>query len=236
MLRPVSSSNYSGPEAAKIRDMFRSISGRYDRANTVLSGGIHHLWRRKTVQWAGVRAGDRVLDCATGTGLLALAFQHAGGEVIGTDFVPEMLEIARRKTDKVKFESGDVTNIAYPDNSFDIASIGFGIRNVDDPARGISEMARVVRPGGRVIVLEFGQPRNRAFRALFDLYSARVLPRLGGAVTGNREAYEYLERSSSRFPSGEAFVELMRSSASFASIDYRPLSFGIAWIYRGVKQ
>jgi demethylmenaquinone methyltransferase / 2-methoxy-6-polyprenyl-1,4-benzoquinol methylase len=232
----VSSTNYHGPEAAKIREMFRSISGRYDRANTVLSAGIHHLWRRKTVAWSGVRPGDRVLDCATGTGLLALAFQRAGADVTGSDFVPEMLEIARRKSSAVKFETGDVTKLAYPENSFDIASIGFGIRNVDDPVRGISEMARVVRSGGRVIVLEFGQPQNRVLRTLYDLYSSTVLPRLGGAVTGNRAAYEYLERSASSFPSGEAFVDLMRRSGQFASVDYRPLTFGVAWLYRGVKR
>lgn len=232
----MSSTNYQGPEPAKIRDMFRSISGRYDRANTVLSAGIHHLWRRKAVEWSGVRPGDRVLDCATGTGLLAIAFHRAGADVTGSDFVPEMLEIARRKTSEVKFETGDVTKLAYSDNSFDIASIGFGIRNVDDPVRGISEMVRVVRSGGRVIVLEFGQPQNRAFRALYDLYSSKVLPRLGGAVTGNRAAYEYLERSASSFPSAVAFVDLMQRSGQFASVDYRPLTFGVAWLYRGVKK
>jgi demethylmenaquinone methyltransferase/2-methoxy-6-polyprenyl-1,4-benzoquinol methylase len=102
--------------------------------------------------------------------------------------------------------------------------------------RGISEMARVVRSGGRVLVLEFGQPRNRAFGTLYDWYRSKILPRLGGAVTGRREAYEYLERSASSFPSGEAFIELMRRSASFAAIDYKTLSFGIAYLYRGVKK
>jgi demethylmenaquinone methyltransferase/2-methoxy-6-polyprenyl-1,4-benzoquinol methylase len=202
----------------------------------VLSAGIHHRWRRKAVEWSGVRDGDRVLDCATGTGLLAIAFQRAGANVTGSDFVPEMLEIARRKTNAVNFESGDVTKLAYADGSFDIASIGFGIRNVDDPVRGISEMARVVRSGGRVIVLEFGQPRNRAFRALYDLYSSKVLPRLGGAVTGNRQAYEYLEKSAASFPSREAFVDLMRGTGYFASVEYRPLTFGVACIYRGIRK
>lgn len=236
MLRAVSSSKYNGPEPAKIRDMFRSISGKYDRANSVLSVGIHHLWRRRAVERAGVRPGDRVLDCATGTGDLAIAFKQAGADVIGTDFVPEMLEVARRKTDAVKFETADVTKLGYADNSFDIASISFGIRNVDDPSKGISEMTRVVRSGGRVIVLEFGQPSNRTFGALYDFYRSKVLPRIGGAVTGRREAYEYLERSASKFPCGDAFVELMRSSGQFASVDYEPLSFGIAYLYRGVKK
>ena len=223
-----------GPEPARIREMFRSISGRYDRANTILSAGIHHRWRAKAVD--GVQKGERVLDCATGTGDLAIAFRKAGAEVIGTDFVPEMLDIARRKAPDIQFEQADVTHLPYADNSFDVASIAFGIRNVADRARGIAEMARVVRSGGRVIVLEFGQPRNRAFGALYDWYRSRVLPRVGGAVTGRREAYEYLEQSAGEFPSGEAFAELMRASAPFASVDYVPLSFGIAYLYRGVKR
>ena len=236
MLRPVSSNNYHGPEPAKIRDMFRSISGRYDRANNILSVGVHHLWRRKAVAWSGVRPGDRVLDCATGTGLLAISFQRAGADVTGSDFVPEMLDIARTRSSAVKFETGDVTKLTYPDNSFDVASIAFGIRNVDDPLRGISEMARVVRSGGRVMVIEIGQPQNRVFRKFYDFYSARILPHIGGFLTGNREAYHYLERSASKFPSREAFVELMMRTGQFARVDYRPLTFGVAYLYRGVKK
>ena len=238
MIAAVSSNNSTGPEPARIREMFRSISGRYDRANQVLSAGIHHRWRRKAVQWSGAKRGERVLDCATGTGDLAVAFKHAvgpAGEVIGTDFVPEMLELASRKAPSIRFETADVTALPYSDHSFDIASISFGIRNVGDPQRGIAEMARVVKPGGRVIVLEFGQPRSRAFGAVYDWYRARVLPRVGGAITGERDAYEYLERSASKFPCGDDFVALMQRSARFASIDFIPLTFGIAYLYRGVK-
>src|SRR5258708_38464224 len=124
---------YTGPDATRIRDMFRSISGRYDRANDVLSGGIHRVWRRIAVRWSGVRSGDRVLDCATGTGDLAIAFRKRGAEVIGTDFVPEMLERARVKAPGITFEVADVTALPYPDASFDIATISFGIRNVSCP-------------------------------------------------------------------------------------------------------
>jgi demethylmenaquinone methyltransferase/2-methoxy-6-polyprenyl-1,4-benzoquinol methylase len=227
--------NYTGPDPTKIRSMFASISTRYDRANTVLSGGIHHLWRKRTVHWSGAKKGDRVLDCATGTGDLAITFRRAvgaGGEVIGTDFVPEMLEIARAKTREVAFQTADVTRLPFEDRSFDIASISFGIRNVADPRKGIAEMARVVRPGGRVMVLEFGQPPNRLFRAFYGFYRRRILPRIGGAVTGDRDAYDYLESSAGRFPHGEEFADLMRSAAGFTQIDVRPLSFGIAWLYR----
>jgi demethylmenaquinone methyltransferase / 2-methoxy-6-polyprenyl-1,4-benzoquinol methylase len=218
--------------------MFASISKRYDRANTVLSGGIHHLWRRKAVRYSEAGRGDAVLDCASGTGDLAIAFRQAvgpEGRVVGTDFVAEMLEVARQKAPAITFEVADVTKLPYADATFDIASISFGIRNVGNPAKGLSEMARVVKPGGRVMVLEFGQPRNRAFGALYDFYRRHLLPRIGGVVTGDQGAYEYLERSAGRFPCGDDFVALMRGTAAFRSIEHVPLSFGIAYLYKGVK-
>ncbi|MGZ8780618.1 MAG: bifunctional demethylmenaquinone methyltransferase/2-methoxy-6-polyprenyl-1,4-benzoquinol methylase UbiE [Thermoanaerobaculia bacterium] len=230
---------YTGPDPAKIRTMFAAISRRYDRANTVLSGGVHHLWRRRAVRRAQVKAGDRVLDCATGTGDLAIAFRKVvgdSGRVVGTDFVPEMLELARAKAANVAWDVADVTRLPFEDDSFDVASISFGIRNVNDPGKGIAEMARVVRSGGRVIVLEFGQPRGRGFGPLYNWYSRHILPRLGGAVTGDAEAYRYLQTSSERFPSGDDFVALMRDSADFATIDYVPLTLGIAYLYRGVER
>lgn len=230
---------YTGPDPVKIRSMFASIARRYDRANTVLSGGVHHLWRRKAVRAADVKAGDRVLDCATGTGDLAIAFRKAvgpGGRVVGTDFVPEMLEFARAKSRDVDFEVADVTRLPYEDAAFDVASISFGIRNVNEPRKGIAEMARVIRSGGRVIVLEFGQPQSRFFGALYGWYTRHVLPRLGGVLTGDRAAYRYLQTSAGRFPCGDDFVQLMRESADFATVDVTPLTFGIAYLYRGVKR
>src|SRR5215212_3673100 len=219
---------YTGPDSHRIREMFRTISGRYDRANTVVSGGIHHVWRRQAVRWSGAKPRDRVLDCATGTGDLAIAFRKAGASVVGTDFVPEMIAIARTKAPDVEFDVADVTRLPFDDASFDVASISFGIRNVEDPRRGIAELARVVRSGGRVIVLEFGQPPNRLFRALYDFYRIRILPRLGGAVTGEQDAYRYLESSAAKFPCGDELAALMKEFASFASVEYRLLSFGIA--------
>jgi demethylmenaquinone methyltransferase/2-methoxy-6-polyprenyl-1,4-benzoquinol methylase len=225
----VASSTATDP--ARIKKMFGAIAARYDRANTILSGGIHHLWRRRAVRRAGVRAGDRVLDCATGTGDLAIRFAKAGAQVVGTDFTSEMIELARAKAPSIRFEVGDVTALPFHDDSFDIASIGFGIRNVADPEKGIAEMARVAR---KVVILEFGQPGNAVLRALYKFYSRHFLPSFGGLVTGNREAYEYLEFSSAHFPSGAEFVELMRRSARFESIDYEPLTFGVAWLYVGI--
>ena len=218
--------------------MFANIAPRYDRANTLMSGGVHHLWRRRAVRRARVRRGDAVLDCATGTGDLAIAFKRAvgaEGRVVGTDFTPEMIALARAKARDIEFEVADVTALPYDDASFDVASIAFGIRNVSDPLRGLGEMARVVRKGGRVIVLELGRPRNAAIRWTYDRYCRLALPRIGGVVTGERAAYEYLETSSAQFPRAEDFVALMRGAAEFASIDFEPLTFGVAYLYVGVK-
>ena len=219
--------------------MFAQIAHRYDRANTVLSAGIHHRWRRTAVRWSGAKPGDRILDCATGTGDLAIAFRRAagnGGEVVGIDFVPQMIDIARQKSHDVRFEVADVTSLPFDTATFDIASIAFGIRNVGDPRKGIAEMTRVVKRGGRVIVLEFGVPQRRAFAAAYNLYRERVLPAVGGLITGQKRAYQYLDQSSVAFPHGEAFAALMRESADFASVEFRALTFGIAYLYRGVKK
>jgi demethylmenaquinone methyltransferase/2-methoxy-6-polyprenyl-1,4-benzoquinol methylase len=221
--------------------MFASIARRYDTANEVLSLGIHKGWRRAAVAISGARPGQRVLDCATGTGDLALEFKRAvgvSGEVIGTDFCAEMLEgapgKARRAGLEVKFAVADALALPYPDGEFDVASIAFGIRNVDDPVRCLREMARVLKPGGSAIVLEFGQPRG-AFGALFRAYSRGVMPVVGGLLTGNRAAYEYLPRTAASFPAGEKFVGLMREAGVFSATEAHPLTFGTAYVYRGVK-
>lgn len=234
--------NVVGPDPTEIRAMFGSIARGYDRANTVLSGGIHHRWRRALVRWSGASPGDRILDCATGTGDLAIAFAQAvapGGEVVATDFSPEMLEPgpekARRRNLDVRFEPADVTALPYPDASFDVASIAFGIRNVADPLAGLSEMARVLRPGGRLMVLEFGQPEGGLMKPLFGFYSRRILPWIGGALTGNRAAYSYLDRSAGSFPCREEFLELMRETNRLTDLAWRSWTGGIAFAYRAVK-
>lgn len=231
----------SGPEAEKIRSMFSEIASGYDTANTVLSAGIHHLWRKAVVKWSGARLGQRVLDCATGTGDLALEFKNAvgpSGEVVGTDFCAEMLSFAPAKALKrgldVKFEQADVTQLPYETASFQIASISFGIRNVQEPIKGLSELARVVKPGGVVMVLEFGQPTVPGVQSAYNFYSAKVLPFIGGLITGRKKAYEYLQNSSAKFPCGDEFKAMMMSTGRFASVEARPLTFGIAYMYRGV--
>lgn len=216
--------------------MFASIARRYDAANEVLSLGVHHAWRREAVRLARVSPGDRVLDCATGTAELALQFHNARSKVIATDFCREMLVPARRKArGAIELAVADALQLPFSDGSFDVASIAFGIRNVDDPVRCLREMARVVKPGGRVVVLEFGQPRG-AFGALFRAYSRGVMPLVGGLLTGNRAAYQYLPRTAARFPAGEKFLELMREAGSFERSTAHPLTFGTAFVYVGTRK
>jgi demethylmenaquinone methyltransferase/2-methoxy-6-polyprenyl-1,4-benzoquinol methylase len=219
--------------------MFASIASDYDKINSVLSFGIHHLWRNTAVKESGAKPGDRVLDCATGTGDLAITFKQtvgAEGYVLGTDFCKEMIEPAPGKALKksldIDFEVADAMNLPYEDNSFDITSIAFGIRNVDDPVQALSEMARVVKPGGRVVVLEFGQPSG-ILSLPYQIYSKYVMPAVGGFLSGNKDAYTYLPETSAKFPAAGKFVELMDKTGKFRAKRYISLSGGIAYIYIG---
>jgi demethylmenaquinone methyltransferase/2-methoxy-6-polyprenyl-1,4-benzoquinol methylase len=231
------------PQPEKIRSMFGQVASKYDQANSVLSLGIHHLWRKQLVQDSEATWGDDVLDCATGTGDLAIAFKKMVGEegrVVGTDFCEEMLSFAPEKARKqeleIQFEKADVMNLQYEDNSFDICSISFGIRNVADPVKALKEMVRVVRPGGRVMILEFGQAETPLFAPLFNFYSQKILPALGGWITGQKEAYQYLQESSAQFPCREEFIKMMKDTGLFQQSTYRTLTGGVAYIYRGVKK
>ncbi|WNG57460.1 bifunctional demethylmenaquinone methyltransferase/2-methoxy-6-polyprenyl-1,4-benzoquinol methylase UbiE [Archangium gephyra] len=225
--------------SAEVQRMFSSIATRYDVTNEVLSFGIHRLWRRTAVRLSGAREGSAVLDCATGTGDLALAFKRkvgGSGRVVGTDFCKEMLDHAPAKAAReglpVEFQVADAMALPFADASFDVASIAFGIRNVDDPVKCLKEMARVVRPGGRVVVLEFGQPTG-FFGGLFRLYSKVIMPTIGGLLTGNRAAYEYLPRTSAAFPAGEKFLSLMEQSDSYKERVAHPMMFGTSYVYVG---
>jgi demethylmenaquinone methyltransferase / 2-methoxy-6-polyprenyl-1,4-benzoquinol methylase len=225
--------------STQVQQMFSAIAPRYDVANEVLSLGIHRRWRSKAVALSGVRAGQAVLDCATGTGDLAFALKRAvgpEGRVVGTDFCQEMLAEAPKKAQRlgmdVKFEVADALALPYGDALFDCSTIAFGIRNVDDPVRCLREMARVVKPGGRVVVLEFGQPGG-PFGALFRFYSRTVMPLMGALLTGQRAAYEYLPRTAAAFAAGEKFLALMDEAGVFASRAAHPLTFGVAYAYVG---
>jgi demethylmenaquinone methyltransferase / 2-methoxy-6-polyprenyl-1,4-benzoquinol methylase len=225
-----------------VRTMFAEIAPKYDAANTALSFGIHHLWRRIVVRLSGAKPGDSVLDCATGTGDLAIAFKQAVGEngsVLGTDFCAEMMETAPAKAAAehldIRFEVADAMQLPYAADSFDIASISFGIRNVDKPVQALGEMARVVRAGGRVIVLEFGQPEG-FIGAVYNVYSNYVIPFVGGLLTGKPAAYSYLNRTAAAFPCGEDFLQLMRETGAFSEISSKAVTFGVAYIYVGIAK
>lgn len=224
----------------QVRLMFTELAERYDAGNDLLSFGTHRLWKRRLVRRAAVRPGAQVLDIATGTGDIALRFADAvgpEGRVIGADFSAKMIEQAKQRPNNQKtnlsFEVGDAMRLRFADNTFDVASISFGIRNVDEPVVALREMRRVVKPNGRVVVMEFGQPRG-AFGVLYRFYTSKIGPLLGGLISGKRDAYEYLDRTAAAFPAGDAFLELMRQ-AGFQNPTKESLFGGIAFIYMGTK-
>lgn len=230
-----------GDRSAQVHELFSRVARRYDLLNGVITMGLHHAWRRRCVRWSDARPGDRVLDLATGTGDLALEFKRAvgaAGEVVGTDFNATMLAAAPEKARAagldVRFEIADALALPYADGSFDVVSAAWGIRNVDDPATMLREMARVAKPGGRVMILETGRPRSRWMGPLVRLHFRVVMPALAVFAGGRHADYRYLQESSLLFPSGEDFLEVMRATEAFASVAARPILGGASWLYKGV--
>ena len=223
----------------EVQAMFASIAPRYDLLNRVLSLGVDRAWRREAAREALALNPQRILDVATGTGDFALELKarapHA--EVVGSDFVPEMLDIAREKARgrhlELRLEEGDALNLPYPDGSFDAVTCAFGFRNFADYARGLSEMWRVLAPGGRLVILEFPPPRPGLFGALFRFYFRQILPRVGALVSGNAGAYTYLPESVLAFPGPERLAGLMHATGFRTR--FRLLTFGIAAIHVGDK-
>ena len=183
----------------QVQAMFDRIAGVYDAMNSVMTAGLHHRWRRRAIDLAAVGPGSRVLDVATGTGDLAIEAAARGAEVVGSDFSEGMLERARAKAPQIRFEQADALALPYPDDAFDAATVGFGARNFSDLGRGLAEMARVVRPGGRVVVLEITTPTRPPLSTFFSLWFDRVVP-LVGRLAGDPDAYTYLPNSVKRFP------------------------------------
>lgn len=228
----------------RVRRMFGEIAARYDLLNGLLSGGVDRWWRRQAVRASRPTSASRVLDVCTGTGDLALAYRRAGAaSVVGADFTHEMLRIARRKgaSDAARCAAGlhfveaDAQSLPFAADRFDVVSVAFGLRNVTDTDRGLREMVRVCAPGGRVVILEFGLPTNRLFRAVYLWYFRHVLPRIGQLLARNRQAaYEYLPQSVSQFPYGEELAAKLRA-AGLTDVVHRPLTFGIAVLYVGRK-
>jgi demethylmenaquinone methyltransferase / 2-methoxy-6-polyprenyl-1,4-benzoquinol methylase len=212
-----------------VRAMFDRIAPVYDAMNRAITMGLDGRWRRLAAA-SVVQPGDRVLDAACGTGDLAIAAREAGGQVTGLDFSGRMLERARRKSDAIAWVQGDVLALPFEDASFDAATIGFGIRNVEDLDAGLSELARVVRPGGRLAVLEITRPRG-ALRPFFRLWFDVLIP-LAGKVLPGGVAYSYLPASVRRFPGPDDLANALRR-AGFADVGYRLLAGGIVSLHVG---
>jgi demethylmenaquinone methyltransferase/2-methoxy-6-polyprenyl-1,4-benzoquinol methylase len=225
-------------EEAQVRAMFDRIAGLYDRMNTVMTAGLHHSWRRRAADLAGVPPGGCALDVACGTGDLALELaSRVGpeGRVVGTDFSERMLDRARVKaaaTSNVRFEYANALALPYADGEFDAATVGFGARNFSDLERGLREMARVVKPGGRVVVLEITTPTRPPLSWFFELWFDRVVPGLG-RVAGDPDAYSYLPSSVRRFPGPNELAELM-SRLGLEQIRWVLTAGGIIALHCGV--
>lgn len=245
----------------RIRRMFGEISPRYDLLNHLLSGGIDIYWRWRTVRMVPAEGDAPILDVCTGTGDLALAYwNRSNAPVVATDFTHEMLQLARAKWERrrkggrgsapesasaalrtgrgrapLTFLEADTQRLPFADGCFQIVCVAFGLRNVTDTLLGLKEMARVCRPGGRVVVLEFSMPGSRLFGAVYRWYFRNVLPRIGQLISGSRQAaYNYLPQSVAEFPNGAELAALMEQ-ASLRDVRWQGLTFGVATLYWGVK-
>ena len=221
--------------------MFNRIAHRYDLLNRLLSFGQDVRWRNRLATMLPKQPVTQVLDLATGTGdvLLTLARGEGGVEGFGLDMAADMLTFARQKIDRAHLDGrlvlvrADGIALPFADQSFDLATIAFGIRNIPDYRIAITEMHRVLRPGGRALILEFSLPSNRLLRAAYLLYFRHVLPRVGSIISGDSYAYKYLNQTVETFPYGSEFAELMRH-AGFSVVKQHPLTFGVATIYEGI--
>lgn len=218
----------------QVRAMFDRIAGFYDLMNSVMTAGLHHRWRARAADLAALGPGDSALDVACGTGDLAIELARrvgTAGEVIGTDFAEEMLERARAKAPQLAWEWGNALELPYASGRFDAATVGFGARNFSDLDRGLSEMARVVRPGGRVVVLEITTPTKPPLSTFYGLWFDRVVPAVG-RLTGEETAYSYLPKSVKRFPRPAALAQRM-AGAGLERIRYVLTAGGIIAIHVG---
>jgi demethylmenaquinone methyltransferase/2-methoxy-6-polyprenyl-1,4-benzoquinol methylase len=227
--------------AEQVNRMFDRVAARYDLLNSLMSAGLHHRWRERAADYARLGPGESALDVCCGTGDLTLELAGrigSGGHVIGCDFSEPMLDLAREKADAreaagVRFEWADALSLPYDAGRFDAVTVGFGIRNFADRDRGLREMARVLRPGGRLVVLEFTRPRRYPFSTFYSLWFDRIAP-LIGRISDDPEAYAYLAESVRSFPSPLGLAEKMDRAAGLEGIRYAILAGGIVTIHTGI--
>ncbi|NNE89710.1 MAG: bifunctional demethylmenaquinone methyltransferase/2-methoxy-6-polyprenyl-1,4-benzoquinol methylase UbiE [Silicimonas sp.] len=231
-----------GEKAGLVHGVFSNVAGKYDIMNDVMSVGVHRLWKDAMMDWLAPRNGQRLLDVAGGTGDISFRFlkRAPGAEAVVLDLTEPMLVVGRKRaeaasmSDRLSWITGDAMALPFEDNSFDVYTISFGIRNVTRINDALSEAYRVLRPGGRLMVLEFSQLPNPGLQKAYDLYSFNVIPRMGQAIAGDRESYQYLVESIRRFPDQDTFLNMIRT-AGFERTSYRNLSLGIAALHSGWK-
>ena len=241
---------YSGSQGLPLQDKaryvlrhFTTIANKYDFMNTILSLGLHHLWKRLSVHALGLKPGDRVIDVCGGTGDLSILAARAlgpRGRVTLYDINRAMMEGGRPKvakaslSNRINYVQGDAELMSFPEGSFDAAMVGFGVRNLTNMDKGLHEMYRVLKPGGKMMCLEFSIPTSFWFKFLYDFYSFQLMPLAGKILAGNSEAYLYLPESIRKFPAPDDFAAMMRDTG-FSRVTFRRLTNGIAVIYIGVK-
>jgi demethylmenaquinone methyltransferase / 2-methoxy-6-polyprenyl-1,4-benzoquinol methylase len=231
-----------GEKAGRVRGVFTSVASKYDIMNDVMSGGVHRIWKDAMMDWIAPRPGQRLLDVAGGTGDVAFRFLgRAGlGHATVLDLTEGMLFEGRKRaeaerlSDSLDWVVGDAMALPFPDESFDVYTISFGIRNVTRPQDALAEAWRVLRTGGRLMVLEFSQVPVPLLQKAYDLYSFNVIPRMGKVITGDRDSYQYLVESIRRFPDQETFLGMIRE-AGFRNAKYRNLTLGVACLHSGWK-
>ncbi|MAD76447.1 MAG: bifunctional demethylmenaquinone methyltransferase/2-methoxy-6-polyprenyl-1,4-benzoquinol methylase UbiE [Rheinheimera sp.] len=234
------------PAAEKVSlvaNVFHSVAAKYDMMNDVMSLGIHRLWKRFTLDCSGVRPGQHVLDLAGGTGDIAALFSRrvgANGKVVLADINESMLNVGRDKLrdlgliNNIEFVQANAEALPFADNSFDIISIGFGLRNVTDKAAALKSMFRVLKPGGRLLVLEFSKPEQQWLSKVYDMYSFKLLPVMGQLIANDKESYQYLAESIRMHPDQET-LKTMMAEAGFSEVSYHNLTGGIVALHRGFK-
>ncbi len=230
-------------KAGLVANVFHSVAARYDLMNDLMSGGVHRIWKRFTIELSAVRAGQSVLDIAGGTGDLAAKFTDLvgpDGRVVLADINESMLQVGRDKLidhgyqGNLEYVQADAQYLPFPDDSFDCVSIAFGLRNVTDKDLALRSMLRVLKPGGRLLVLEFSKPRNELLGKAYDGYSFRVLPLMGKLVAGDSDSYQYLAESIRVHPDQDTLLGMMED-AGFVNCEYHNLTGGIVALHRGCK-